>query len=82
MRHLLMLPKCLVRVFLSVTIVKGWELHHKDVNNAFLHGVVFEEDYLWLRPVFTATSPTRFANFISLYMVYAKHQTSGLPSYH
>ena len=35
-----------VRLFLSVTVIRGWELHQMDVHNAFLHGDRHEEVYM------------------------------------
>jgi hypothetical protein len=28
---------------LSIVVAKGWEFHHLDVKNAFLHGDISEE---------------------------------------
>ncbi|CAM8934141.1 unnamed protein product [Rhodiola kirilowii] len=35
-----------VHVFLSIAVVRGWELHQMDVHNAFLHGDLDEEVYM------------------------------------
>jgi hypothetical protein len=31
---------------LSIAAGKGWEVHHMDVKNAFLHGDIYEEIYM------------------------------------
>lgn len=35
-----------VRVFFSVAVIKGWELDHMDVHNAFLHGNLDDTMYM------------------------------------
>jgi len=35
-----------VKTFLTAVVVKGWDLHQIDVNNAFLHRDLDEEVYM------------------------------------
>ncbi|KAL2237830.1 UNVERIFIED_CONTAM: Retrovirus-related Pol polyprotein from transposon RE1 [Sesamum indicum] len=37
-----------VRIFLAVAVGKGWPMHHLDVNNAFLHGTIDEDIYIYM----------------------------------
>jgi hypothetical protein len=34
-----------IRLALAIAAAKGWEVHHMDVNNIFLHGDISEEIY-------------------------------------
>lgn len=47
-----------IHVFLAVIVSKGWELHQLNVNNAFLHGDLDEEEiYMKLLPGFSSYKP-------------------------
>jgi hypothetical protein len=35
-----------IRLTLSIAVAKGWEVHHMDMKNAFLHGDLFEDIYM------------------------------------
>jgi hypothetical protein len=35
-----------IQLALSIAVAKEWEVHYRDVKNAFLHGDIFEEIYM------------------------------------
>lgn len=35
-----------VRVLIALVTIYGWNMHHVDINNAFLHGHIDEEIYM------------------------------------
>jgi hypothetical protein len=38
-----------IRLALAIAATKGWEVHHMDVKNAFIHGDLSEEIYMQLQ---------------------------------
>jgi hypothetical protein len=41
-----------IHLALAIAVTKGWEFHHMEVKNAFLHGDVSEEIYMEQPQVF------------------------------
>ena len=35
-----------IRLALAIATTKGWEVHHMDIQNSFLHNDLFEEIYM------------------------------------
>jgi hypothetical protein len=35
-----------IRLDLAIAVAKGWEVHHMDMKNAFLHGDLSEDIYM------------------------------------
>ncbi|GAA0151417.1 transmembrane signal receptor [Lithospermum erythrorhizon] len=57
-----------LRLFLVVGGAKNWELHQMDVHNAFLHGDLNEEVYMWVPPGFSQGKPDEVCRLLkSLY---------------
>ncbi|KAF5442808.1 hypothetical protein F2P56_035426 [Juglans regia] len=57
-----------VRFLISVAAIKGWFLHHFDVNNAFLNGDLTEEIYMKKPPGYTKGEPHQVCKLLkSLY---------------
>ena len=42
----------MVRTILSIAISAGWKIHQIDIQNAFLHGTLFEEVFMQQPPGF------------------------------
>lgn len=57
----LVVKPCTVRLVLSITLSKGWDLRRADVSNAFLHGQLQEEVYMQQPPGFI---DSKFPHFI------------------
>ena len=43
-----------VRLFISLAVTDGWDLHQLDIKNSFLHGDLPEEVYMEQPPRFVA----------------------------
>ena len=46
-----------VRVFIALATAKHWLLHQLDINNAFLHGYIDEEVFMFPPPGYTKAKP-------------------------
>jgi hypothetical protein len=58
-----------ILLVLSIAVSNGWSLHHLDVQNAFLHGVLEEEVFMRQPPKYESkTHPHYFVSLIKLFM--------------
>lgn len=48
-----------LRLVISLASIHHWHMHQLDVNNAFLHGELQEDDYMILPPRITSTKPNQ-----------------------
>ena len=46
-----------MRIFIALATAKGWPLHQLDINNAFLHGFIDEEVYMFPPEGYTKALP-------------------------
>jgi len=49
-----------IRLILSIAVSRGWTLRQLDVQNAFLHGILEEEVYMWQPPGYADPRRPRF----------------------
>ena len=68
-----------VKIILTLALNNNWSMHQLDINNAFLQGELAEEVYMEQPTGFKHDQfPNYVANFISLFMVFAKHLEPGM----
>ncbi|CAN6703654.1 unnamed protein product [Malus baccata var. baccata] len=60
-----------VRVLLSIASIRGWHLHQLDVNNAFLHGDLYEE---WFIKLSSALKTAGFHQSWSDYSLFVRNR--------
>ena len=69
------------KLFLSIAVAKGWELHQMDVNNAFLHGDLEEEGFMKMPPGFSTKDPNKVCWLKKSLYGLCQARGNGLPSY-